>query len=209
MVSGFWERQNAIAAAELPSTQKLILYVINNHQGDSEAAWPSKARLRQATGLGDTAIKKAVRELTAAGILTVKVGGGRKANRYGITGKILGGLEATGLIPQGHEATICTVTTRPAPPSPDGPVTPKNKHKTPKRDGLNLSGKKTPAAAWNDVCSAISLLDPLYQSDKLREILTDAERQAARVAGGLPKIAGRDRYTATKIRTAFLNAYQC
>jgi hypothetical protein len=50
----------------------------------------------------------------------------------------------------------------------------------------------------------VRLNDPIYESAKVVAQLTDAER----AAGGLPTIAGRDRYTSTKIRTAFCEAYR-
>lgn len=66
---------------------------------------------------------------------------------------------------------------------------------------------QTASEAWDHVCRSIGRFDPLYESPKIMSLLSDQQRNAARAAGGLPKISARDRYTTTKLKTAFCEAF--
>lgn len=80
-----------------------------------------------------------------------------------------------------------------------------------KVDGKNLSAERKPETAtqaWNSICEATEQFDPLHQADELRKLVSFQARRAARAVGGMVAIAGRDRYTATKLRVAFVEAFE-
>jgi len=62
--------------------------------------------------------------------------------------------------------------------------------------------------AWNSICEATKRFSPLHQADQLRRLVSFQARRAARAVGGMTAIAGRDRYTATKMRVAFVEAFE-
>ena len=211
----FWQRSNAIANAEsLTSSQKLLLYVLNNHIGNGTTAWPSIATICKASGLAEKSVRRTIKALQAAGILKVETGGGRTSNRYS--------LDITSLLPiegtpgqfasadsekarQNEQATTGQSTSAALVNCQDEQT--RTTKQPPKKRGSLNSGRISAADAWQLACDAVQQFDPLYEPDKIREFLSDRIRTAARAAGGLPRIAGRDRYTATKIRQVFVDAY--
>jgi len=68
--------------------------------------------------------------------------------------------------------------------------------------------RKTASQAWDSICRATKQIDPLHQADMLRTLVSFQARRATRVVGGMTAIARRDRYTATKMRVAFVEAFE-
>ncbi|GAB5444401.1 MAG: hypothetical protein Fues2KO_47500 [Fuerstiella sp.] len=69
------------------------------------------------------------------------------------------------------------------------------------------SGDAAANAAWNNVCAAVRQFDPKYQTDQVKAMCTEQEALAARAVGGFVKIAGRDQFTATKLKREFMDAF--
>lgn len=211
--STFWQRQNAIANAEnLTSSQKLLLYVLNNHVGNGAVAWPSIATLCKASGLAEKSVRRTIKALQTAGILDVETGGGRTSNRYTISLSALSGTSgqsASGHDQKpGHDDQGSTGQTAGAGVAEFQDEQPRTTTQHPKAGGSKILGRRVSAAeAWAVACEAVQRFDPLYEPDRIRELLDERTRSAARAVGGLPRIAGRDRYTTTKIRAAFIEAY--
>ena len=211
----FWQRSNAIANAEsLTSSQKLLLYVLNNHIGNGIVAWPSIATICKASGLAEKSVRRTIKTLQTAGILTVETGGGRTSNRYSLDINSLRPTEDTTgqstsadseQVRQNEQVTTGQSTSA-APVNCLDEQTRTTKQ-PPKNRGSLISGRISAADAWQLACDTVQRFDPLYEADRVRELLSERIRLAARAAGGLPRIASRDRYTATKIRLAFVEAY--
>lgn len=61
--------------------------------------------------------------------------------------------------------------------------------------------------AWNNVCAAVRKFDPKYQIEEVKKMCTEQEALAARAVGGFVKIAGRDQFTAAKLKREFMDAF--
>lgn len=227
--TGFWNRQNLIAtASDLTSTQKLLLYVLSNITGSNADCWPSVETISQQTALNVKSVRKGIRELAELGVLFVIVGGGRRSSRYVINVDSLAGFTPSE-IGRGAESGSAETVPRTGAESgradlPEvgsagvpklGDELPINNHLTPKEpanaDGKNLSAGQKPETAteaWNSIVQATKKFSPLHEADMLRTLVSFQARRAARAVGGMTAIAGRDRYTATKMRVAFVEAFE-
>jgi len=209
------------------------LYVLMTFMGNKADCWPSTQTLCAASALAETTVRRTIKALCEKELLFVVVGGGRKSNRYQVDAETLAGLTSAQSSTTESSRSIQSVEISTPQSNSSGLVDggdelTKNNQSTLKKRGLNSDHSKaafqmksataavqTPAPpkpqtaseAWTHVCEILKQHDALYESDKIVGQLSSQERKASRAAGGLPKISSRDRYTATKIRTAFIDAF--
>lgn len=84
-MSLLFDWRKAIAASELPPTQRLVAFVLSLHmRADGDSCYPSMATIGLEAGLGERAARNAVRGLEGAGFLELVYGrGGQgKANEW-------------------------------------------------------------------------------------------------------------------------------
>ena len=80
-----WAKRCALTQTESPSSKLLFMVLASFVNGPDEAAWPSQSTLAMMTGLTARGVRKATKQLEAAGLIRVEKGGGDKSIRYWLT----------------------------------------------------------------------------------------------------------------------------
>ena len=80
-----WAKRCALTLTPSPSSKLVFMVLASYVNGPDEAAWPSQSTLATMTGLTARGVRKATKQLEAAGRIRVEQGGGDKSIRYWLT----------------------------------------------------------------------------------------------------------------------------
>ena len=80
-----WAKRCALTKTNSPSSKLLFMVLASYVNGPDEAAWPSQSTLAEMTGIHPRGVRKATKQLEAAGLIRVEKGGGDKSTRYWLT----------------------------------------------------------------------------------------------------------------------------